>query len=134
MNYATAEGIRSFVAAFRRRDIAELQSAVTEDFIIVPVRVELEGITYHGRSGIEEWVTDVSDRWTAVRLEMEEVDEREPDLLLVFGRVIGQRREDGGAELDVPVAWVIRGRDGLIASIETFINRDAALAAADEGD
>jgi len=130
VNHATAEGVRRFLDAFGRRDLVALQSAVTEDFLLIPVREALENITYSGRSGVADWLADIEERWVSVRLQIGEVREPVPDVVLVLGRVVGHQR--GAGMFDVEVAWVARGRDGLIASIESFIEPDLAIAAATE--
>jgi ketosteroid isomerase-like protein len=126
-----AEGdlVSQFADAFSRRDLAGLQALVTEDFVMIPIRAALEDISYRGRDGVLEWVRAVDESWSELRVEIDQVEKPRPDTVVVLGRTVGRGMESA-APVEVECTWVAKVREGRLARLETFLDRDEGLRAA----
>ena len=118
---------RRLEAAFRDYDIEAILECLTPDAEI-PCGAQLEGKSYVGAAGIRAMVADLMEDWGQIDQRMEEYR--------------GGRRRDGhagrphaksnqtGIDLDVPVAWVLRFEDDLIAFGKAYSDPAEALRAA----
>jgi ketosteroid isomerase-like protein len=116
----------SFIEAFNRHDAARLIAVTTEDFEIRPLRALLEGIVYRGPAGIEQWLADVRESWSELFLDGVKLSDVSEDTLLVDGTFHARGRATDMLT-EVPVIFVARIRDGRVASVTTFLDRDEAV-------
>lgn len=86
------------------------------------------GKTFEGIEGFRQMWLDWLEPWETYHSEVDEMIDR-GDRVLVLGRDRGRRR---GMDLEVPLTsgsiWEVR--DGLLARVEFFRDRDEAVAAA----
>ncbi len=82
---------------------------------------------YRGRGGFERWMTDWAAPWSTFSMELQELRDAGGHVVVAFVRMRAT-----GAGSSVPVerddAIVYRLRDGLIASLDYYNNREQALA------
>lgn len=87
--------------------------------------------TYSGLDGFMEFVGLLQRGWERITWEPEElVDAGEK--VVVTGRMRGRSR-DGETELDEPMAHVCTLHDGALVSLDSYRDREDALAAAGAG-
>jgi ketosteroid isomerase-like protein len=129
MPSANVESARSFMDAFNRQDVLYMKGLATDDFVLVPLRAALEDLTYTGPEGIEQWMADLRESWSEIRIEIDEYRELAPGTLLTLGRVIA-RGHGSSAPVEAEAAWVATIRDGRVIRLVTYMDRDAAIRAA----
>ena len=95
------------------------------------VRSALTGETYEGHAGLERWMTEIDEQFDRWELRADEFRDLEPDGLVVIG-AISMRGRASGVELEQPVVWLFRFRDGLILEMSVYADVDEGLAAARE--
>lgn len=123
------DGAQAFVDAFNVRDVEGMQRLVSEDFELIPLRAQLEEISYHGKDGIADWVRDVDEAWSELRIEIDSVEEPRAGTLLISGRVVG-RGHESAAPVEVAATWVATSENGTFVRLDTFLDREAAIRAA----
>ena len=108
--------MRALFDAFASRDLAACQAAVHPDLeLFAQPTAERTGREepYHGRDGMREYLADVDAAWEWFRVEPSDFRTAGAGVIC-FGVATGRAR---GADEDVrvPVIWVYRVRDGLVA-------------------
>ena len=119
----------SFVAAFNASDTERMSELSTPDVEVRPLRALLEDIVYRGSAGHEEWASDIRETWAELSLEAGETSEVGDNLFLLEG-VFHARGRSTNAPAQVSVYFITEIRDGLVASINTFVDRDEAIRTA----
>jgi len=84
---------------------------------------------YHGISGLAAAWRDFLSAWDDFHVETERVVPGDAGVYALLIRLVA-RGKGSGVQTDAEVANVIRMRDGRIARLEMFWDRDAALRAA----
>jgi ketosteroid isomerase-like protein len=120
---------RSFAEAFNAGDTERLIALGTPDIVIRPLRAVLEDVLYHGATGIEQWFVDVRESWSELRLDVVEIRDVSDDRILLTG-IFHARGRATDALTQVPVTFVADVRDGLVASVQTFLDHDEAVRVA----
>ena len=111
-----------FAAAFNRRDLDGMLALVTDDVELVPIRAAVEDTVYRGTEGIVQWMHDLEESWSELRIEFERIEQPAPDRQIVYGRVVG-RGVESSAPVEMRVRWLGQLRDGRLARIETVVER-----------
>jgi ketosteroid isomerase-like protein len=121
--------VNSAIAAYNRRDLAELRTLMTEDVELRPPVSELTGRAYLGHSGIAKWLRDVDESFASAQIVPLEVRGLGSKVLaLTEFRVEGHTgRVPLGSELGL-VCDIAGGR---IASWRGYFNHADARAAAE---
>jgi ketosteroid isomerase-like protein len=116
------------IDAINRRDIARLTELADPDVEWHTFLAELrEEGSYRGHDGIRQWLTDVTDAWEFLRVEIDDV--------LAIGAVVlgvGRLRYRGigsGVELETPAGWVVRFLGGKLIYARLFREPEEAIAA-----
>jgi ketosteroid isomerase-like protein len=86
-----------------------------------------QGEPYRGHDGARSWVANLDENFETWRIDVDEYHER-GDTLVVVGSVHGRGR-GSGIEFDQPIMWVARFRDGKLFRLQTYVDREEALAA-----
>jgi hypothetical protein len=125
------ELIRSLFDALYTRDAAAFEALCDEHvyLALVPSGAGARAEPYLGHRGLREMLEEVADAWDELLLTPTDVQPRGA-LLIVSGRIHTRSRNLGLK--DIPVTWVFRLRNGLVAYGRAFSEPDAALAAAGE--
>jgi ketosteroid isomerase-like protein len=127
MSATNVQIVRSVMEAFNRRDVESLTSFFDDGAEIVPVRAALEGTVYRGADAGAQYCAAIEDSWENLRWEVEEI-RAGGDWVIALGRIQGRGR-DSGVVIDARGGWVVRLREGLITSFQTFSERAKALQA-----
>ena len=110
----------------RYQDVRCWLHLAAEDIELIPFGAALQGRVFRGHAGlIEWWETEIAPTWEAFDVLPEEfqmVGKR----MLVFGRWRARGRTSG-VEVDAPGTWIVQVRDGKIAWVQTYTDRDDAL-------
>jgi ketosteroid isomerase-like protein len=100
---------------------------------VVFVRAGPDGGEYHGIEGLTAAWRDFLAAWEDFRITTDRVMAGEAGVyVLLIG--LNARGKGSGVTIDAEVANVVRMRDGRIARLEMFWDREAALAAAGVGE
>ena len=116
------------IDAWNRGDPGAWIELFDEDCEFRPLRAQLERQPYRGHGGLRQFERDLTEDWTQVRFELNEVREV-GDQLVLLARFQAQGRASG-AEVDVPIGMVARVRKGKVAEVQMFSDPDEALEAA----
>ena len=125
------EIVRAVFDAFARRDVASVETLISEDmeFHAVTAEVAGRGGPYRGHAGMELYFADVDEIWEEINLtplDFEEVG----DAILVTGRVWARGSD---RVIDSSTGWVFEVRDGRIARARAFESATEAAAAVRRG-
>lgn len=128
MSRPNADLVREAFEAWNSGDVDRVIEFVDADFEFVPFRSQLDGAPYIGAEGLRQFARDSADEWDYLRIVIEELRDA-GDRVLLLGRYDARGRASGVA-VEFPAAWVAQVRDGRIAHLRSYSDRDAALAAA----
>jgi ketosteroid isomerase-like protein len=85
------------------------------------------GDVYHGHDGMREYFRDLEDAWgDEIRGEVEAYFDLGEHTLAFY--VLHGRGRHSGAEVAMPLAHVIRWRDGLVVYFKVYAHREDALS------
>jgi ketosteroid isomerase-like protein len=129
MSEENVEVVRRFIDAINRRDADDWAAAVAPELEFQSLFVGIEGRTYRGPESGRRYFGDLADAWDTFHVEIEETVDLGGDRVLASVRYQG-RGKASRADTEAH-AWginVVRG--GKVVSVQTYLNRDAALEAA----
>jgi ketosteroid isomerase-like protein len=121
---ADLENVKRGIDAYNARDVEGMIAATDADVVLVPVRSLLEGGEYRGHEGVRKFLADMDEDWVERQVDVEEIRELD-DSWLVLGTFRATGRS--GNEVRYPVAWHSVMRDGKLARLTAYSDRDAAL-------
>jgi ketosteroid isomerase-like protein len=121
--------VRASIDAFNQRDMPVLLELVHPDVEWVPLRAVLYGDVYRGHEGIQRFIADMDNDIERMQVRVDELLELGENLV-IYGSIVGKGRA-GGMELDLPIGWVIRVREGRVAYLRAYPERADALRAAE---
>jgi ketosteroid isomerase-like protein len=129
MSQENLEIVRSgFELLQQQGDLALFEDWTTPDLVIVQPPEVPDAKTYEGRAAVAEAWQDWPDQWEDFRLDLIELIDVGDDLVVSETRHRGRGRESG-IEMDFRVFYVHRLREGKLARMEMFFNREQALEA-----
>jgi ketosteroid isomerase-like protein len=129
MSQANVEIAKQAVEALNQGDLDEMPAFVTPDFEFLPATAgTIEGHSYRGREGFEEYLAERRDAWEEFRPVIEEYRDL-GDRVLGLGRIEGLGR-GSGIQIDAPHLWIFDIRDGRISRLRTYFDHGEALRAA----
>jgi ketosteroid isomerase-like protein len=120
---------RRAYAAFNARDIEAFIKLCDPQMEFHSRFAAVSGLTvYRGHDELRRWHRDLEDTWEGeIRVEVEAYfDLGEQTLAYAVAHARGRQ---SGAETEMQLAWVARWRDGLMVSLKSHPNREAALSA-----
>lgn len=126
MSERNVELARRAVEAFNARDIQAYIEQCDPSIEFHSAFAAVGVAVYRGHEGIRQFFSDTDEVWgEGVAIEPEAYFDL-GEHTLVFGVVCG-RGWQSGAEVAIPIAWVARWRDGLLAYVKVHLNRADAL-------
>ena len=129
MSEENLELARAGFEARNRSDFDALEGMVTADFEFIPaIAAGVEGGSIRGRDEVRKFFETLDETWESFNVDGDEFREV-GNQVLVLGRVRAKGR-GSGLELDQPMTNVMWFRDGKIARMQSFLDHDAAIAAA----
>ena len=93
----------------------------------------LEASQAHDKEGLREWFGKMDEIWEELRFEPEEIAELDATTAIAVVHTVG-RAGGTGIEIDTRLTHLWTVRDGRLASLTTFNNKDEAVEAADLSD
>ena len=128
MSGEAAEIVRRFLDAFNARDTETMLEMLHPEAELYPMRAQLEGKAYRGHEGLHEVLADILEDWDSITMKAEQTLEAD-DAVVALGRLRGRGRVSG-VDIDVPMGWVWRLRDGRVIYGRAYSDpRDARRAA-----
>jgi ketosteroid isomerase-like protein len=115
----------NWAAAFAGEEDGFLEG-MAPDVEWVPIMAVLEGRVFHGHEGLRRWLEDLRRDWEAFDPQFEEFRDLGDGSYLVLGQWQARTRSSG-VELTQPASWLIRMRDGKVARLQTFTDRQEAI-------
>jgi ketosteroid isomerase-like protein len=101
----------------------------TEDLEFVPaIAATVEGGSVKGPEEFRRFFTDLQETWETFRIDVDEFREVD-DRVMAIGRLTAKGR-GSELELDQPIYSVCWFRDGKVARMQSFLDREAAESAA----
>jgi ketosteroid isomerase-like protein len=129
MSEEWVELVRLGVEAAARGDLAVFDGMTTSDLVLVQPPEVPDTKTYEGRDAVADAMEDWPNQWEDFRMDLIEVIDAGDEVAVSVTRHRGRGRESG-IEMDFEVFYVQRGRNGKLARVEMFFNRQQALEAA----
>jgi ketosteroid isomerase-like protein len=127
-----ADTLQAMFEAFNRRDFEAAMQHLHPQVELRPALTELDvRDRYVGRGEFGQFLETITDAWETYVVEAEETIEGPEDRVLVAERWHARGR--GGIEFDFELTDVYSFRDGLVARVDGFKDRAAALAALGSG-
>jgi ketosteroid isomerase-like protein len=105
--------------AFNHRDLPAILALVHPDVVFQPMTatVTQAGKPYHGYEGIRRYARDIETHWEELAVHPKQI-RAAGQAVVALGLVSG--RGAGGSFRDAPTTWVVKFRDGLVASTQIF--------------
>ena len=129
MSEANLELARQAYARWAEGDLEGALEFSTPDFEFVPaIAAGVEGGSVKGRDAVRRFFAGLDETWETFRIEMDEFREV-GDQVMGIGRLTAKGR-GSELELDQPMYSVVWIRDGKLTRMQSFLDRDAAEAAA----
>jgi hypothetical protein len=117
---------RGYIAAFNARDIEAFIAYCDPTIEFHSVFAAVGGAVYHGHDGLRSWHRDFEDAWGGeIRLEPEAYFDISEHTLGFY--VLHARGRHSGAAASMPMAHVVRWRDGLAVYAKSYTQREEAL-------
>ena len=111
-----------------RRELDAFLEMLHPDFEVRPTMgASIGGTVYRGHEGARQWFADVHQEWELLETRMDWIQERGDRVLCAF-QVHGRGRASGVVVVG-ELFHVVDMRDGLIARIDGFQEREAAVIA-----
>jgi ketosteroid isomerase-like protein len=131
MSEENVEGFKRSFEAANRHDfdavLEELDPAV-EWHPAVGVGLAGEATVLRGREEVRKWFQDLFEAFDDLRFELSESRDL-GDELLAFGRVHAHGTQSG-VEIDSPLAWLVRAKNGKAIWVQSYLDPKEALEAA----
>jgi ketosteroid isomerase-like protein len=125
---SNADVIHELTAKWNAGDVDSVFELYTEDAEIRTGPHWPEQSTYRGREAIRETSAEWASMWDKLQIEVDELEEY-GDRLVAVG-TWRMRGAASGIDGSMPIFIVFTFRDGKIAALEWFADRDTAVAAA----
>jgi ketosteroid isomerase-like protein len=131
MSEANVELARRGYALWAAGDLDGTLELSTSDFEFVPaIAAAVEGGSVKGPDAVRRFFAELEETWEIFRIEMDEFQEV-GDRVIATGRLTAKGR-GSELELDHPMYSVVWFREGKLARMQSFLDRDAAEATARE--
>ena len=122
MASADVELARRFVAVWNTRDIAAMVACTEVQSSFAAVG----GAEYHGHEGLRSYHRDLEEAWDQIHVDVEAYFDLGDHTTLGFAILSGRGRQSG-VQAGMPIATVMRWRDGLAVYFKAYADRDDAL-------
>ena len=115
------------MVAFNDHDAEGMASDLSDDAELYPLRAQLEGKSYRGPAGVREMFADFDEDWEELRIEIDEI--RDADDQVAARCRLRSRGRTSRIDLEVPIGFVWRFRDGKAVYARSYSEPDDALRA-----
>jgi ketosteroid isomerase-like protein len=114
--------------AFNSRDVSPLAEIADPEFEMVTRVVRLEGRSFRGLEGVQEYWRFLDEGWREISFEFEDAKEAGEHLVVDY-RMRGVSL-DQGVPVDQPVSMLVTFKADKLLRLQTFFDPTEALAAA----
>jgi ketosteroid isomerase-like protein len=128
MSQQNVEVARRAFDSFNRRDLVTAEETLHPDAVWIPYLTALEEASYSGRDRIVAMWREVIGEVPDIRLELVDVLKDVGDTIVTKVEFQGMGRASG-ADIRTTLYQVLSFRDGQVARVEGFRDREHALAA-----
>jgi ketosteroid isomerase-like protein len=129
MSQENVEAVRVSFDLYNRRDLATIQSGVTEDAeLFTFTEGRAEGRPFVGPVGVREWLESDAEAWEQITVEADDLRDL-GNRVLAIGRIKGRGR-GSGLELDSPGAWIFEFRGRQVSYMRGYLDLAEAFEAA----
>ena len=122
-----------------RKENVEVVQRMLEDYVrgdyeaaLPAFALDVEVVTalerFHGPRGVVEEAQRWEEMWSEYRFEIEDLVEAGDKVVVLYHQV--GRSKESGIEVEERAGWIYTLREGKIARVEMFQDRDSALRAA----
>jgi ketosteroid isomerase-like protein len=122
---------RDAIEAVNRHDAESLKELTDPEAEFTGLRSALEGTSYKGHEGVDEFWADTEEVWEELRFEDPEILDRDDRVLVLCTLVL--RGRGSGALVEHETAWLVELRDGLMWRGRTTLDVQAAKREFEEG-
>jgi uncharacterized protein len=127
MSRENLDAVKRLQVAFNARDLDGFSDQTTADFEWSPSMVAIEGEVFLGRAGIEDYFARMIEGWDWFRIEDGDFEDH-GDRVVWSGMLEGRGRISG-VPVSAPLDIVYDVREGKVARMRSFLDREAALEA-----
>jgi ketosteroid isomerase-like protein len=116
--------VEDSVARFNAGDYAAFTEIFSPDVVMFTDPQIADRSEYHGRAGVQEWITESLNKWAGVRFRALAVEQIAEEIFVELA-VVGDTEGGGGAwRVYVVLSW----SDGKVSCVRAHPDRAAALA------
>jgi ketosteroid isomerase-like protein len=127
VSHQNVELLRRVIEAYNARDIEAFIAYCDPGIEFRSAFSAVGGAVYHGHDGLRAWHRDVQDVWgDEIRVEPEAYFDLGEHTLTFY--LLRGRGQHSGAGVAMPVALVVRWRNGLIVYLKGYAHREDALS------
>lgn len=131
MSQENVDAFGRVLEAYNRRDLDALLELFDPSVEIQPLTLAMfgrEGAVYRGHEGIREFVQEVDEVMSQLRVEQLEIRDL-GERIVANGRLHARGRASG-AEVESPVGWLVEFREGRVIRMTDYPDPREALEAA----
>jgi ketosteroid isomerase-like protein len=128
MSQENVELMERAIAAFNRKDIAELEDLSSQDFEFFPILAGVDGVTYRGSGAWAHYFAARDEIWSMWQIENFEIHDTADDRLACLFTVAGEGRLSG-TSVNRRVGMTCEMRDGRLRRIRAYATPADALEA-----
>ena len=128
MSADNVETVRRIMAAFNERDFGGMATELSEDAELYPLRAQLEGKAYFGPTGVREMFADFDEDWIDLRIGIDDIRAVGDQVVAVCR--LRSRGRTSGVDLEVPIGFLWRFREGKAVYMRSYSEPDGAARAA----
>jgi uncharacterized protein len=125
MSQENVEVVRRAWERWNAGDLDSLVELIIPETEFIPLRSQLEGVSYRGPEGMRQFARDAAEEWEFLRVSPAEFRDL-GDRVLLLGH-FDARGRGSGMDIRFPVGWVMQLRDGKIIHIRTYSDPQEAL-------
>jgi ketosteroid isomerase-like protein len=122
---SAVEIVREALDAFNRADRKRLGEMVHPSFEVVSPLSDARGRPYKGAQGARQWGDEIVGSFASVLASIEDLEEVRPGQVLATGTAKVRGRASG-LSYDQPLGLLVDVRDGRIARLRVFFDREKA--------
>jgi ketosteroid isomerase-like protein len=119
------ETVREALDAFNRADRTRLKEMVHPSFEVVSPLSDVRGRPYKGAQGARQWGDDVVGSFASIVTSIGDLEEVKPGQVLATGTAKVHGRASG-LDYEQPLGLLVEVRDGRIAKVQVFFDREQA--------
>jgi ketosteroid isomerase-like protein len=122
---------RDAIDAINRHDAERIKELTDPDAEFTGLRSALEGTSYRGHKGVDQFWADTDEVWEELRFEDPEILDRDDRVLVLCTLVL--RGRGSGALVEHDMAWLVKSREGRMLRGRTTLDIDEARREFEEG-